>query len=156
MASRQTLMSFQHFLSMLPTAPSLLIAKQAISSSPCSTSGLHSRWGIEKGKNVRMERWNAEKLGGSQSKDWDNVFREILVEVTQAFVMYDRRWETRQTNTGDGCLLTPPGHVPVVLQNRTLEQKYVQNNEVCSTEMWSRPSECWDWGIAQARVSASG
>ncbi|KAG7243873.1 hypothetical protein INR49_006028 [Caranx melampygus] len=49
------------------TTPSLLIAKQAISPSPCSTSGLHSRWGIEKGKNVRMERWNAEKLGGSQT-----------------------------------------------------------------------------------------
>lgn len=70
MASRQTLMSFQHFLSMLPTAPSLLIAKQAISPSPCSTSGLHSRWNIGKGgeQKVGIERWNAEELGGSKCK----------------------------------------------------------------------------------------
>lgn len=77
MASRQTLMSFQHFLPMHPTDPphhhhhqhhlSLLKAKQAISPSPCSTSGLHSRWGIEKGENAGKERWNAERLGASRS-----------------------------------------------------------------------------------------
>lgn len=72
-----------------PLSPfSLLIAKQAISPSPCSTSGLHSRWGVEKGENIGKRKGGTQR---AQNKDWDNVLGEILVEVTQAF------WDVRQT-----------------------------------------------------------
>lgn len=114
-----------------PLSPfSLLIAKQAISPSPCSTSGLHSRWGVEKGENIGKRKGGTQR---AQNKDWDNVLGEVFGGSYASFL------GCQTDHTWDGSLMIPPGHVPVVLQisryNRNISKQWgFRRNERCEPD----------------------